>query len=60
MASAAVDRAAARRGDRRVLDARVQDLLRQAARCGLKPRDDVELLPVLLQVVDPSQVHEVG
>ncbi|GAA0929466.1 hypothetical protein GCM10009558_042470 [Virgisporangium aurantiacum] len=32
-------------------DARVQDMLREAARCGLKPRDDLELLPVLLQLI---------
>jgi hypothetical protein len=32
-------------------DARVRDVLREAARTGLKPRDDRELLPVLLELV---------
>jgi hypothetical protein len=29
-------------------DARVRDLLRKAGACGLKPKSDAELLPVLL------------
>ncbi|MFG2867572.1 transposase [Streptomyces sp. NPDC048338] len=32
-------------------DARVQQILREAARAGLKPRDDTELLPVLLDLI---------
>ncbi|GGN56639.1 transposase [Streptomyces kronopolitis] len=32
-------------------DARVQQVLREAARAGLKPRDDTELLPVLLDLI---------
>lgn len=32
-------------------DARVREVLREAARSGLKPRDDSELLPVLLDLV---------
>ena len=32
-------------------DARVQDLLRETAQCGLKPRDDAELLPTLLRLL---------
>ena len=32
-------------------DARVREVLREAARSGLKPRDDGELLPVLLDLV---------
>ncbi|MCX4745192.1 transposase [Kitasatospora sp. NBC_01287] len=32
-------------------DARVQQVLREAARAGMKPRDDTELLPVLLDLI---------
>ena len=32
-------------------DARVRDLLRKADACGLKPRSDAELLPVLLELI---------
>lgn len=32
-------------------DARVRDVLREAARTGLRPRDDRELLPILLDLV---------
>ncbi|MFD1662166.1 hypothetical protein ACFSL4_29250 [Streptomyces caeni] len=32
-------------------DARVQQVLREAARAGLTPRDDTELLPVLLDLI---------
>ena len=32
-------------------DARVRDLLRKADACGLKPRSDTELLPVLLELI---------
>ena len=32
-------------------DARVRDLLRKAGACGLKPKSDAELLPVLLELI---------
>ncbi|WP_217369816.1 Mu transposase C-terminal domain-containing protein [Nonomuraea antri] len=32
-------------------DARVRDLLKKAAACGLKPKSDAELLPVLLELI---------
>ncbi len=32
-------------------DARVRDLLKKASACGLKPRSDAELLPVLLELI---------
>ncbi|WP_234383475.1 hypothetical protein [Streptomyces dysideae] len=32
-------------------DARVQQVLREAARAGLTPRDDIELLPLLLDLI---------
>jgi len=32
-------------------DARVRDLLKKAGACGLKPRSDTELLPVLLELI---------
>lgn len=32
-------------------DARTRDLLRKAAACGLKPKSDAELLPVLLELI---------
>jgi transposase InsO family protein len=32
-------------------DARVRDLLKKAATCGLKPKSDTELLPVLLELI---------
>jgi transposase InsO family protein len=32
-------------------DARVRDLLKKAAACGLKPKSDTELLPVLLELI---------
>ncbi|MGW4995434.1 transposase [Streptomyces mirabilis] len=32
-------------------DARVRDLLKKAASCGMKPKSDTELLPVLLELI---------
>jgi hypothetical protein len=32
-------------------DARVRDLLRKGGACGLKPKSDTELLPVLLELI---------
>src|SRR5207237_170931 len=32
-------------------DARVRDLLRKAGACGLRPKSDAELLPVLLEMI---------